>query len=178
MKIFIDSAKQSEIQEAFETGLIDGVTTNPSLLKKATQEMTKRITTKALDRYIRQVLKTAKGKPVSLEVTKTTYDEMLAQAYQLYKKYNTYGKNVVIKIPINPSFSSKPSFTGIKVIKELSKKNIPVNATLIFTPQQALLAAKAGARYVSPFVGRLDDYLGNKAKKKFRAAINKSWIKK
>ena len=78
-----------------------------------------------------------------------------------------WGKNVYIKIPINTSFDKERDFDGIKAIKELSKNRIPVNCTLIFTPEQALLAAKAGAKIVSPFAGRVDDYLRKKAKISF-----------
>jgi len=161
MKLFIDSARLDEIEQSYAFGIADGVTTNPSLLKKAVQKLQnegKRIT---LDSYLKKILKTAKGTPVSLEVTETSYEGMVRQAKQLYKMFNPVAQNVYIKIPVNPSFEKRDGndFEGIRTIKELSKAKIPVNCTLIFTPEQALLAAKAGAAIVSPFAGRIDDYI-------------------
>lgn len=161
MKIFIDSARLDEIEKAYGYGIIDGVTTNPSLLKKAVdkiQESGQKIT---ISKYIKKILKTAKGTPVSLEVTENKQDKMIEQAKKLYKMFNPVANNVCIKIPVNPSFPNEEGrdFEGIKAIKTLSKAGIPVNCTLIFTPEQALLAAKAGAKYVSPFAGRIDDYI-------------------
>jgi transaldolase len=159
VKIFLDSAKLNEIEKVKSWGLLDGVTTNPSLIKKASDEFGGNI-----EEYIKKILKVAKGKPVSLEVIGNTYKEMVAEGEELFKKFNRFGKNVYIKIPVNPSFdeSSEGDFDGIKAIKTLSKKKIPVNCTLIFTPEQALLAAKAGAKFVSPFVGREDDFIRKK----------------
>ena len=161
MKIFIDSARLDEIEKAYSYGITDGVTTNPSLIKKAVgklQETGEKIT---MENYIKKILKIAKGNPVSLEVTETTSEGMIKQAKKIYKMFNPVANNVNIKIPINPSFKEEDEthFDGIKTIQNLSKAGIPVNCTLIFTPEQALLAAKAGAKYVSPFAGRIDDYL-------------------
>ncbi len=93
---------------------------------------------------------------------------MVEQGKKLYKKFNKVAGNVYIKIPVNPSFNSKPSIDGIKAIESLSKKRIPINTTLIFTPEQALLAAKAGAKIVSPFAGRIDDLIRKNNKIKFK----------
>ena len=163
MKLFIDSAKQDEIKQVASWGLLDGVTTNPSLIKKA---VTPKIN---LEQYIKQILKTAKGKPVSLEVVGLDFNEMVREGKFLYKKFNPVAKNVYIKIPVNPCLEEtcNNSSDGIKAIKELSKLKIPINCTLIFTPEQALLAAKAGAKIVSPFVGRIDDYIREMNRIKF-----------
>lgn len=157
-----------EIQEAYESKLADGVTTNPSLLKKAVENLKKKDKNVNLESYIREILKTAKGTPVSLEVTETSYEGMIDQGKKLYKKFNKVAKNVYIKIPVNPSFSPKPSVDGIRAIRTLSDRNISVNCTLIFTPEQALLAAKAGAKIVSIFTGRIDDFIREKNKIRFK----------
>ncbi len=159
MKLFLDSAKLSEIKEAFSFGIIEGVTTNPTLLKDAL----KNEKTEDLELYIRTILTTAKPYPVSLEVTKSTTEEVILEAKALYKMFNHTARNVCIKIPICLNCENTSLFDGLKAITEVAKLKIPVNATLIFTPEQALLAAKAGAKYVSPFVGRLDDYLRDNA---------------
>jgi transaldolase len=161
MKIFVDSARLDEIEQAYSFGIIDGVTTNPSLLKKAVnklQESGKNIT---IAEYLKKILKTAKGTPVSLEVTEFKQDKMIKQGKKLFKIFNPVANNVNIKIPVNPSFPNEEGrdFEGIQAIRTLSKAGIPVNCTLIFTPEQALLAAKAGATYVSPFAGRIDDFI-------------------
>lgn len=163
MKLFIDSADVGEITEFYSAGIADGVTTNPSLLKKALEKR-KGIN---LAKYIATILTIAKGTPVSLEVTKTSAKEMVHEGITLYKQFNKIARNVVIKIPINTATNGKEVFEGIKAIKKLSDENIPTNATLIFTPEQALLAAKAGAVFVSPFAGRIDDLLRKKNKTKF-----------
>lgn len=159
MKIFIDSAKLNEIEEAYSYGIADGVTTNPSLIKKAVDSLKKEGKKIDITSYIKQILKTAQGDPVSLEVTELTYEGMVKQGKALFKKFNPVAKNVYIKVPVNPAFDKEPSMDGIKAIKALSKSKIPVNCTLIFTPEQALLAAKAGAKIVSPFAGRIDDFI-------------------
>ena len=161
MKIFVDSAKLDEIEQAYNYGVLDGVTTNPSLLKKAVTDLEKSGKKITIEAYLKKILLQAKGTPVSLEVTEYTYDKMVKQAKKLYKLFNPVAKNVNIKIPINTSFPNEEGndFEGLKTIKTLSKAGIPVNCTLIFTPEQALLAAKAGATYVSPFAGRIDDYI-------------------
>ena len=159
IKIFIDSGKLDEIKKAKEYGILDGVTTNPSLIKASVEEE------KSMDidikSYINKILTLARGVPVSLEVIGNTYEDMLEQGKLLYKMFNPVAGNVYVKIPVNPCFekNSSNNFDGMKVIKALSGIGIPVNCTLIFTPEQALLAAKAGARFVSPFVGRIDDYI-------------------
>jgi transaldolase len=170
MKIFIDSARLDEIENAFSYGICDGVTTNPSLLKKAVdklQESGEKITIKD---YLIKVLKAAKGTPVSLEVTELKQDKMIEQGKKLFKMFNPVGNNVNIKIPVNPSFPDEEGrdFEGIQAVKTLSKAGIPVNCTLIFTPEQALLAAKAGAKYVSPFAGRIDDFIRGNNKISFK----------
>ena len=154
MKIFIDTAKISEIKEAISWGIVDGVTTNPSLIRKAVESEAKGM---KLEDYISEILKVAgKNRPVSLEVMSLKADDMVREATILYTKFNDIAGNVVIKIPINTYMGY---YEGLKAIKALSEKGIPVNCTLIMTPEQALLAAKAGARYVSPFAGRVDDYI-------------------
>ena len=109
--------------------------------------------------YIKQILITAKGTPVSLEVLGTSYEDMIKEGKILFEMFNPVADNVVIKIPVNPSLTDEPSYDGIKAIKEFTRLGIPINTTLIFTPEQALLAAKAGAIFVSPFAGRIDDHI-------------------
>lgn len=135
MKIFLDTANIEEIKKACETGLIDGVTTNPSLLSQEASDPIK---------HIKEITEIVKG-PVSAEVTAIKSDEMITQA-KLLSEISPY---VVVKIPMTEE--------GIKATKELSKNGIKVNVTLIFSPSQALLAMKAGAYYISPFIGRVDD---------------------
>lgn len=141
MKFFIDSANLKEIREAAELGLLDGVTTNPTLVAKENKQ-------KDFKATIKEICKIVKG-PVSAEVLSTDFSSMKKEALELSK----IDKNVVIKLPM--------TVDGIKTTKYLSKKKIPVNVTLIFSSTQALIAAKAGAAYVSPFVGRLDDISSN-----------------
>lgn len=164
MKLFIDSANIKEIKEVLSYGILDGVTTNPSLIKKAADKKTD------MESYIIEILKTCKGKSVSLEVVGKTYDEMTKEGLAIYKKFNPVAKNVYVKIPVNPCVEKECSSAseGIKAIKFLSKKGIKVNCTLIFTPEQALLAAKAGAKFVSPFAGRIDDYIREMNRIKFK----------
>jgi len=160
MKLFIDSADIDEIKEAKSYGILDGVTTNPSLIKKAVTKHTKGRKLN-MESYIKAILKVCRGLPVSLEVIGNTYEDMMREGIILYKKFNPVARNVIIKIPVNPCMeeSCTKSSEGIKAIKSLSKRGIPINCTLIFTPEQALLAAKAGAKFVSPFAGRIDDYI-------------------
>ncbi len=156
MKIFIDSADLGEIEKAIEWGVCDGVTTNPSLIKIAAEKFR----TGNMENYIEEICRTSgKTRPVSLEVISTS-ERMLEEAKTLYNKFNKYG-NVVIKIPI--STDPDNPYNGIKVVRELRESGIPVNVTLVMTPEQALLAAKAGADYVSPFAGRIDDYIRSKS---------------
>lgn len=161
MKVFIDSAKLDEIEEAYSCGFLDGVTTNPSLIKKATEELQKRGENIDIGDYIKRILVTAKGTPVSLEVTETEAEKMVEQGKQLYDRFNPVANNVCIKIPVNSSFEkgSGHQYDGLKAIEKLSASGVPVNSTLVFTPEQALMAAKAGATFVSPFAGRIDDHI-------------------
>lgn len=135
MKIFIDSADIKEIKEANTMGVVDGVTTNPSLVAKTGRDFKS---------VVKDILAEIDG-PVSLEVTSLDAKGMVEEAVKL----SGLSKNVVIKIPTTKE--------GLKAIKTLSEKKIKTNATLCFSVNQALLVAKAGATYVSPFVGRLDD---------------------
>ncbi len=141
MKFFLDSANLNEIEEIASLGLLDGVTTNPSLVAKENGQ-------KNFKTIIKKICKVAKG-PVSAEVISTDYKGMIKEGEELAK----IDKNVVIKLPMTKD--------GIKATSYFAKKKIPVNVTLIFSCSQALLAAKAGAAYVSPFVGRLDDISSN-----------------
>jgi transaldolase len=158
MKIFLDTAEIEEIKFAASLGVIDGVTTNPSLIKQAVDKRGGSIN---MEEYIKEILRTSPG-PVSLEVISVSYEKMAEEAKLLYEKFAGYGE-VVIKIPVCPSLDGESNiYDGLRVIKTLSGLGIPVNATLVMTPEQALLAAKAGAAYVSPFAGRIDDYLRDK----------------
>lgn len=169
MKIFIDTAKLDEIEQAFSYGILDGVTTNPSLIKKAVEGLKKKGEKVDMEGYIVKLLKAARGTPVSLEVVGIAYKDMVKEGKSLFKQFNHVANNVCIKIPVNPTFKETDTtmFDGIKAVKELSSAGILVNCTLIFTPEQALMAAKAGAKFVSPFVGRIDDSLRAKAGMKF-----------
>ena len=169
MKIFIDTADIDEIEHFYEFGIADGVTTNPSLMKKAVDKRKASGEKLNLKSYISRILKIAKGTPVSLEVTETTAKGMIEQGRKFYKLFNPIADNVYIKIPVNPAFTDKDvtQFDGLEAVKALSKEKIPINCTLIFTPEQALLAAKAGASFVSPFAGRIDDYIRTENKLKF-----------
>ncbi len=146
IKIFLDSADIQEIKQVKEFGLLDGITTNPTLIKKAAQKHK----IKNLEIYIKQILKVAKGTPVSLEVVGSTYKDMVSEGEVLYKRFNKVAKNVYIKIPVNPCMEESCSLAsdGIKAIKTLTKKGIPINCTLIFTPEQALLAAILSAAFL------------------------------
>jgi transaldolase len=161
MKIFIDSAKFNEIEEAYSCGVLDGITINPSLIKNAVDDLNAKGEHIEMGEYINKILTTAKGTPVSLEVTEFKYEGMVEQGRGLYEMFNPVADNVYIKIPVNPSFKGEKGreFEGLKAIAKLASEGIPVNCTLVFTPEQALLAAKAGAKFVSPFAGRIDDYI-------------------
>jgi transaldolase len=135
MKFFIDTADVNEIREAHALGLVDGVTTNPSLIAKSGRKFKD---------VIKEITAIVDG-PISAEVIALDAEGMVKEAKELVKIH----KNIVIKVPMTPE--------GLKATKQLSAKGIKTNVTLIFTSMQALLAAKAGATYVSPFVGRLDD---------------------
>jgi len=135
MKIFMDTANLNEIRRAKALGLVDGVTTNPTLLSKEGEES---------ETLIKKIAKEVKG-PVNVEVTGITHEEIVKEA----KVLATWGDEIVIKIPITPE--------GLKAVKSLSAEGIHTNVTLLFSASQAILAAKAGATYVCPFLGRLDD---------------------
>ncbi|MCQ5376176.1 MAG: fructose-6-phosphate aldolase [Methanomassiliicoccales archaeon] len=135
MKIFIDSANVEQIKEVASWGILDGVTTNPTLVAKEKTEF------KSL---IHQICDIVDG-PISVEAVSLTADEIINEARSLAALH----RNIVIKIPMTEE--------GLKATKKLSDEGIKVNMTLVFSPAQALFAAKAGAKYISPFVGRLDD---------------------
>ena len=140
MKIFVDTADLNEIRELASWGIIDGVTTNPTLVAK---------TGLSFNEIIGEIFEIVDG-PISLEVISEKADEMVKEAKALVEKVSEkYRKNVAIKIPMTPE--------GLKAVKLLTKEKIKTNVTLVFSANQALLAAKAGATYVSPFIGRLDD---------------------
>jgi transaldolase len=141
MKIFIDTANIEQIQEAFNLGILDGVTTNPSLMAKEgiTGE-------KAIRDHYKKICDICVGLPVSAEVLSTTFEEMTVEGEELYK---INPKQIVVKVPITED--------GLKAMVYFQKQSIPTNCTLVFSVGQALLAAKAGAKFVSPFIGRLDD---------------------
>ncbi|MGI0066173.1 MAG: fructose-6-phosphate aldolase [Nitrosotalea sp.] len=135
MKIFLDTANISAIKMYNDMGLVDGITTNPSLMAKEGGDPQK---------VMEEIVRIVKG-DVSLEVLSLETDGMLEEGRRLRK----YGNNVIVKCPLTPD--------GLKACKILTCENIPVNVTLCFSVNQAILAAKAGAKYVSPFIGRLDD---------------------
>ncbi len=135
MKFFIDTANIDEIKEAAALGILDGVTTNPSLVFKEGKDFRK---------LLDEILKIVDG-PVSAEVIATDYEGILKEA----REYAKIDKNIVVKVPLIKE--------GLKAVKTLSAESINTNVTLCFSASQALLAAKAGATYISPFIGRLDD---------------------
>ncbi len=135
MKFFLDTADVHEISEAHSMGLIDGVTTNPTLIAK---------TGRRFDEVVSEICSLVDG-PISLETVSLEAQGMVQEGEKLMR----YGKNVVVKVPLTTE--------GLKAVRILKGKGIRTNVTLCFTPVQALLAAKAGASYISPFVGRLDD---------------------
>lgn len=136
MKFFVDTADINEIKDLADTGLLDGVTTNPSLVAKSGHSN--------FIELIREISSIVEG-PVSAEVASTEYKDMMAEANTLAK----IADNIAVKVPLTPA--------GLKVCKNLSEDGTMVNVTLCFSAAQAILAAKAGATFVSPFVGRLDD---------------------
>jgi transaldolase len=135
MKIFLDTADAKEIREMAVSGLIDGVTTNPSLAAKTGRDYVE---------SLREICSIVPG-PISAEVLATEYDGMLAQA----KIFSAIAKNIAIKVPL--------TWDGLRACKKLSGDGVMVNVTLCFSPVQAMLAAKAGASFISPFIGRVDD---------------------
>ena len=147
MKFFIDTASLDEIRAAAELGVLDGVTTNPSLIAKIVKDPTN-FTYADFKAHIAKICEIVDG-PVSAEVTTLKAEEMIAQGEELAAIH----KNIVVKCPL--------TVDGLKAIRHFSQNGIKTNATLVFSPTQALLAAKAGADFVSPFVGRLDDISTN-----------------
>ena len=139
MKLFIDTANVDEIKEIAEWGVVDGVTTNPSLISKEKRDFKEVVT---------EITGIVDG-PISAEVVSLKHDEMIEEAKELAKIH----KNIIIKVPMTEE--------GLIAVKELHAMGIKTNVTLVFTSTQALLAAKAGASYVSPFLGRLDDISTN-----------------
>ncbi|MFP4033248.1 MAG: fructose-6-phosphate aldolase [Thermodesulfobacteriota bacterium] len=135
MKFFIDTANLNEIREAHRMGMVDGVTTNPSLVAKEGRDY---------EEIVREICELVDG-PISAEVIAVDYDGMMEEARRWAKVHD----NVVVKIPM--------TVDGLKAVKTLREEDIATNVTLIFSPLQALMAAKAGATFVSPFVGRIDD---------------------
>ena len=135
MKFFLDTANVEEIKQAMEWGILDGVTTNPTLISK---------TGRPFKEVVKEILDLVEG-PVSLETVSLDYEGMIREGRMIAE----LGENVVVKIPMTKE--------GLKAVQVLESEGIPTNVTLVFSPMQALLAAKAGASYVSPFVGRLDD---------------------
>ncbi len=168
MELYLDSANLDEIRTALSWGVIDGITTNPSLIKKEVDRLKAQGLSVSFEDHIKKLLLLAGEEcPVSLEVVSTDFDGMVREGLVLFKKFNSLKNNVVVKIPVNPDVGSGNFSDGIRAIKFLEDQEIPVNATLIFTPEQALLAAKAGATYVSPFAGRVDDFLRSKLGRSF-----------
>ena len=135
MKIFVDTADLDEIRELASWGVIDGVTTNPTLVAKSGR---------SFKEIVEEIFDIVDG-PISLEAVSTEAEDITKEARKLSKIH----KNVAVKIPMTPE--------GLKAVKTLSKEGVKTNVTLVFSANQALLAAKAGATYVSPFIGRLDD---------------------
>ena len=135
MKIFLDTASIESIKKFADMGVVDGITTNPTLISKEKGHP---------EDIMREIVRIVKG-PVNLEVVATKTEEMIEEGLRLKK----FGDNVVVKVPM--------TMDGLKAVRKLSEDKIKSNVTLIFSSNQALLAAKAGASYVSPFIGRLDD---------------------
>jgi transaldolase len=135
MKFFIDTGDVREVRDAHAMGLVDGITTNPSLIAKSGRKYRE---------VVVEMCEIVNG-PISAEVLSTTYDEMMAEAREWHKLH----KNIVVKLPLIPE--------GLRAVRTCSGEGIRTNVTLCFSPNQALLAAKAGASFISPFIGRLDD---------------------
>ena len=135
MKIFLDTASIESIKKFVDMGIVDGITTNPTLISKENGHP---------EDIMREIVKTVKG-PVNLEVVATKTEDMVEEGLRLKK----FGENVIVKVPMTSE--------GLKAVRKLAENKIKTNVTLIFSSNQALLAAKAGASYVSPFIGRLDD---------------------
>ncbi|MEK7145650.1 MAG: fructose-6-phosphate aldolase [Patescibacteria group bacterium] len=136
MKLFLDTANLKEIQEISEWGVLDGITTNPTLISKEGSV--------SLEKHVKAICKVVQG-PVSVEVISTDLRGMLREAHE----YAKWAENIVVKVPMTAA--------GLMAVQALSRVSIPTNVTLCFTANQALLAAKAGAAIISPFIGRLED---------------------
>ncbi len=139
MKFFVDTADIDEIRELADSGLLDGVTTNPSLIAKTGRDFIE---------VVKEICAVVEG-PVSAEVAATDHETMLAEG----RKLAGIADNIAVKVPLTPD--------GLKTCKVLSQSGVMVNVTLCFSANQAILAAKAGAKYISPFVGRIDDLAGD-----------------
>jgi transaldolase len=150
MKFFLDTANLQEIREAQALGILDGVTTNPSLIAKEAIQ--------SFHAHIQAICEVVDG-PVSAEVTATDYDGIMREAHAL----SELAENVTVKIPMIPE--------GVKAIRTCTEEGIPTNCTLVFSTNQALVAAKAGASMVSPFIGRLDD-LGHEGMEVIRQIVS------
>jgi transaldolase len=135
MKIFLDTASIDSIKKFVDMGIVDGITTNPTLISRERGHP---------EDIMREIVKIVKG-PVNLEVVATKNEDMVEEGLRLRK----FGENVIVKVPM--------TVEGLKAVRKLAENKIKTNVTLIFSSNQALLAAKAGASYVSPFIGRLDD---------------------
>lgn len=135
MKIFLDTASIESIKKFVDMGIVDGITTNPTLISREKGHP---------EDIMREIVKIVKG-PVNLEVVATKTEEMVEEGLRLKK----FGENVIVKVPMTSD--------GLKAVRKLAENKIKTNVTLIFSSNQALLAAKAGASYISPFIGRLDD---------------------
>jgi transaldolase len=135
MKIFLDTASIDSIKKFVDMGIVDGITTNPTLISREKGHP---------EDIMREIVKIVKG-PVNLEVVATKSEDMVEEGLRLRK----FGENVIVKVPM--------TVEGLKAVRKLAENKIKTNVTLIFSSNQALLAAKAGASYVSPFIGRLDD---------------------
>ncbi len=149
MKIFIDTANLDEIRKANEWGIIDGVTTNPTLVAKENKDFKD---------IVREIIRIVDG-PISVEVISTDAEGMVKEAIEM----SEWSQNIVVKIPMIPD--------GLKAVKILNGRDVKTNVTLIFSVNQAILAAKAGATYVSPFIGRLDD-IGHEGMQIVRDMVN------
>jgi transaldolase len=140
VKLFVDTGDVAEVQKAAEWGIIDGVTTNPTLIAKAER---------GFKETVLEICSLVPGGDISAEVVATKFDEMLREALEI----SSWHEQIVVKVPLIPD--------GVKLVGELTKRGIRTNVTLVFTLSQALLAAKAGATYISNFVGRVDDISGD-----------------
>ena len=179
MELFIDTADLEEIRQAKETGLLNGVTTNPTLIAKALASLREKGKRKTEKEHLLDIFGIVGDLPVSVEVVGftpeeasnyksvvITADRLIREGEEKWQTYSGNGRKPVIKIPVCPAYGPEQSAVfdaGLKAIARLSEQRIPINTTLIFSPEQALAASWAGAEYVSPFVGRVDDKLAEMA---------------